>query len=197
MERGQGPDPTFASDPKIRAELFESSHWYACRTRARAEKRVDSLMASSGIQTYLPLILRERQWTDRKKRVAFPLLPGYVFAKFPLTEIARVLKTPGVASVAQPNGYPSPIREEELDSVRRLVAGVAETGLPPVAAEVPQEGEDVEIVAGPFRGVRGLLIEVRGRSRVIVALSAIPWAVSVEVGRSMIRSAAVPHRRIS
>jgi len=63
-------------------QLFDTLRWYACRTRARAEKRAARLLSGNGVESYLPPIERQRQWADRKKRVAFPLFPGYVFARF-------------------------------------------------------------------------------------------------------------------
>ena len=102
-------------------ELYERPHWYACHTRSRAEKRVERMLADAGVEAYLPLIELERKWKDRSKKVPFPLFPSYVFARFQLGDIHRVLKIPGVASVLRPNGYATPIREEEIESVRCLV----------------------------------------------------------------------------
>ena len=36
------------------------AHWYACRTRARAEKQVDRLLEGAGVESYLPLVELER-----------------------------------------------------------------------------------------------------------------------------------------
>jgi transcription antitermination factor NusG len=77
------------------AELYEAPHWYACYTRARHEKRVDEQLAERGLETYLPLLARERQWSDRRKVVEFPLFPGYVFCRFTLDELHEVLTVPG------------------------------------------------------------------------------------------------------
>ena len=74
-------------------ELYEETRWYACRTRARAEKKVDELLGRAGFETHLPLVVRERQWADRRKLVAFPLFPGYTFARFDLTRYLDVLTT--------------------------------------------------------------------------------------------------------
>ena len=73
--------------------------WYACRTRPRAEKQAGRLLKLRGVQSYVPLLERERQWSDRKKRVGFPLFAGYVFAQFSLASLHEVLSTPGIVTV--------------------------------------------------------------------------------------------------
>jgi len=138
-------------------------HWYACRTRARAEKQVDQLLELAGFETFLPLLVQERQWADRKKRVGFPLFPGYTFARFRMGELPRVVRTRGLFTVVSEKGYPAPVREEELEAVRRFVHALAATGHPP---------------------------EPRGRARVAVRLSAIRLAVTGEMDRRVLREVA-------
>ncbi|MBI4560978.1 MAG: UpxY family transcription antiterminator [Candidatus Rokubacteria bacterium] len=168
-------------------ELYRIPRWYACRTRARAEKQVDRLFGQARLECYLPLVEHVRQWADRKKRVGFPLFPGYVFAHFTLSKIHDILRTPGVVTIVRVNGYPTPIQEEELESIRRLVDGVNSTGLMPAPSDYLEVGQEVVVVDGPFRGMRGVLVEVRGTARVTVRLSAIRQAVSVEMDRKLLR----------
>ncbi|HEV8661766.1 MAG TPA: transcription termination/antitermination NusG family protein, partial [Candidatus Methylomirabilis sp.] len=68
------------------AETPNGSAWYALRTRSRHEKLVRDQLATRGIEPFLPLVTRWRRWADRRKQVAFPLFPGYCFARFPLRE---------------------------------------------------------------------------------------------------------------
>ncbi len=169
------------------SDLFDTPRWYACRTRARAEKRADRLLAGNGVESYMPVIEQLRQWSDRKKRVAFPLFPGYVFARFDLRKTYDVLNTPGIVTIVQANGYPTPVRDEELEAVRILVTGVnAGHGLPRPVEDL-ELGHEVIATEGPFAGMRGVLLEERGRARVVVRLSVLRQAVSVELPRRVLR----------
>ena len=168
-------------------EPYRVPRWYACRTRARAEKQVDRLLARSGVECYLPLIEQERQWTDRRKRVAFPLFAGYLFARFDLCNIHKVLRTPGVVTIVRTNGYPTSLRDEEIDSVRRMVDGVNRTGIVPSPVDYVETGQEVVVTDGPFQGMRGMLLQTRGGTRVLVRLSAIRQAMSVELDRAALR----------
>jgi transcription antitermination factor NusG len=178
---------SFAPPRAVPQGLHERPEWYACRTRARAEKKVDRLLGERRIESYLPLVERTRQWSDRTKRVEFPLLPGYVFARFPLNTLHEVFCTPGLVHVVQVNGYPTPVREGELESIRALVDGASRAGLEPMPHDGLLRGQDVWVVGGPLEGVRGILVELRGRTRVVVRIAAIRQAVSVEVDRSQVR----------
>lgn len=85
------------------------------------------------------------------------------------------------------NGHPTPVREEELESVRSLVQGTKDTGVEPRSHEYLIRGQEVEVVLGPFQGLSGLLVEMRGTTRVVVQLSAIRLAVSVELSPRAVR----------
>lgn len=177
----------FRDDDRTPPELYEREHWYACRTRARAEKKVEKRLDAAGIEAFLPLVDREREWADRTKTVAMPLFPGFVFARFDLTRIYPVISTHGVATVLSPNGYPTPVRDEEIASLRRLVDGANATGTPPAPADYLEPGQEVVVTSGPFEGMRGVLIERRGGARVAVRISALRQATSVDVGRELLR----------
>ncbi len=170
--------------------LRREPHWYACRTRARAEKQVDRLLARAGFETFLPLMEVERQWADRRKAVAFPLFPGYTFARFRLWDSPAVIQIAGLVSVVGGPGRPTPVRDDELEAVRRFSRGIEATGGFPEPVDWLEPGTPVQVLEGPFRGMRGFLVEVRGRTRVAVRLSAIRMALSVELDRTSLRRVA-------
>src|SRR4030095_1766233 len=73
--------------------------WYVVRTRSRHEKTVrDQLVGREG-ETFLPVVERWSRWKDRRKKVVFPLFPGYCFARFSLVDRLRVLNVAGVADL--------------------------------------------------------------------------------------------------
>jgi transcription antitermination factor NusG len=178
-------------------ELYRNAFWYVCRTRARAEKQVGRLLSEIGVESYLPLVAQQRKWSDRVKRVEFPLFTGYVFARFNLRDLSGILRVPGVAGVLHPNGYPTPVREDELDSIRCLVHGSNESGIVPTTITLVEPGDPVFVVSGPFKGMKGILVEERGRTRVAVQIWALRQASSVELPREVIVPARLPHRGLA
>jgi transcription antitermination factor NusG len=154
--------------------------WYACLTRARSEKRVAAGLIGRSVTAFLPTVTLVRSWSDRQKEVAFPLFPGYVFARFALAELHRVLAVPGVATVVRFGSRPVAIRDEEIENIERVAAGCSATGAHP-APQPFRKGELVRVVEGPFEGVRGTVIELRGQRRLLTGLEAIELAVSIDV----------------
>lgn len=189
MHRDPLLDALRREHPKAAALLCEP-RWYACRTRARSEKQVDRMLGRAGFETFLPLVERERAWADRTKRVAFPLFPGYTFARFALERFVDVVRTPGLVEVVGGRARPSPVQDQELEAVRCLTCGASDGGEVPEIVEWLDLDTEVEVTDGPFRGMRGVLTEVRGRTRVVVRLSAIRMAAGVELGPGMLRKVA-------
>ncbi|MGH7443562.1 MAG: transcription termination/antitermination protein NusG [Longimicrobiales bacterium] len=163
-------------------------HWYACYTRGRAEKKVGDLLPRLGIETYLPLVPRERQWADRVKHVEWPLFPSYVFARFALDEVGRVLRTPGVATVVRLGGEYVPIEDSEIANIRRFAEALSECGHDAAQpATYIAVGERVRVIEGPFEGVEGLVVRRRRRDRLLVGLGAIRQGFEVDVPAAHLR----------
>ena len=154
-----------------------SSHWYVLRTRSRHEKRVREQLETRGIEPFLPLVERWRHWKDRRKRVAFPLFPGYCFARFPLSQRVAVLTTQGVVQILGNQDGPVPVPDAEVEAVRRLV----ESTLPYDPHPYLTVGMQVEVIRGPLAGLRGLLLRKGARARLVIGVSLIHQGASVEL----------------
>ena len=152
--------------------------WYALYTRSRAEKAVHDELNKKGVEAFLPMTRRLRQWKDRKKWVDFPLFPGYLFIQIVPSpeERVRVLKVKGAVHILGLNPH-TPIPDPEIESIRRLLEH-PELLDPHPFLEV---GRRVRVVRGPFIGVEGILLEKRKKSRLVVAVSLLKQAVSTEV----------------
>ena len=167
---------------------YAQPRWYACYTRARAEKQVAKTLQERGFESYLPLVSRERQWKDRKKVVPFPLFPSYVFGRFSLRDMHAILTTPGVSTIVRTQGgQPSVIPAEELDNVRRFAEALARTGLEPETRPLLAEGQRVRINEGPFAGIEGVVVENRGRKRVLVGIAAIGQGLEIDIDTRVLK----------
>lgn len=151
--------------------------WYALRTRSRHEKLVRDQLTAKGIEPFLPLVERWRQWKDRRKQVAFPLFPGYCFARFSLSARRTVLLVHGVVQIIGNRDGPLPVPEAEIESVRRLVTST----LPYDPHPYLHEGMWVEVIRGPLAGLRGVLLRKGARARLVISVSLIQQAASVEL----------------
>jgi tRNA-dihydrouridine synthase B len=154
------------------------AEWYAIWTRSRHEQVVREQLEGKRIEAFLPTVTRWSRWKDRKKKIDWPLFPGYCFARFDPAQTLPILKCTGVVSIVSFEGKPAPIPEIELESIRVLIGSQLRYDPCPLV----REGMMVEVVHGPLRGVVGRLIRKdTGRARLILSVDLIGQAVSVEV----------------
>jgi transcriptional antiterminator NusG len=151
--------------------------WFAVWTRSRHEQVVREQLERKGFEAFLPTITRWSRWKDRKKKIDWPLFPGYCFARFEAAGRLPILKCNGVVSIVSFDGEPAPIPEHEIEGIRRLVS----TDLAYDPCPLIREGMMCEVVHGPLRGVIGRLIRKGTRARLVLAVDLIGQAVSVEV----------------
>lgn len=157
--------------------------WFAVWTRSRHEGRVREQLEEKGIEAFLPTIMRWSRWKDRKKQIEWPLFPGYCFARFDPARSLPVLKCAGVVTLVSFQGRPAAIPNHEIESVRTLVR----TRLAYDPCPLVQEGQTVEVLGGPLRGVIGRLVRKGPHARLVISVGLIGQGVSVEVDAADVR----------
>ncbi len=162
----------------------QSLQWYAVATRSRHEKVVAEQLWQKQIECFLPLREVVSRWKDRRKKVQFPLFSGYLFVHVPIRERRLdILKVPSVVRLIGFQGEPEPIPEDQIQAVRKLVF----SQLPYDPFPYLVEGDLVEIVRGPLRGMVGRLIEKKSKYRFVLSIDLIQQAVSCEIDASDVR----------
>lgn len=161
----------------------DSAAWYAIWTRSRHEQVVRQQLEHKGIEVFLPTVLRWSRWKDRKKQVAWPLFPGYCFARFDVNQRVSVLKCTGAVSIVSFNGAPAPIPEQELSGIRQLVDSDLQFDPCPLI----HEGDKVEVTHGPLKGVVGRLVRKGAHARLVLSVDLIGQGVSVQVDAADVR----------
>jgi len=159
--------------------------WYALYTRSRFEKKMLSELSDRNVEVFLPMREILSRWKDRKKRIWVPLFPGYIFINQVDTpeNRFRILNIPGAVRFVGLEGHAVPIPEEQIEYVRRfLEASISIDPYPYM-----QVGTRVEVIAGPLKGIRGILVGKRGRFRFVLQVDLIRQAVSVEIDASDVR----------
>ena len=152
--------------------------WFAVWTRSRHEQIVRDQIERKQFDVFLPTITRWSRWKDRKKKIDWPLFPGYCFAQFDPADPLPILKCTGVVNIVSVEGRPAPIPEYELDSIRVLVCSDLQFDPCPLI----REGMMVEVTHGPLRGVVGRLLRKDApKARLMLSVDLIGQAVSVEV----------------
>src|ERR1039457_2778092 len=104
-------------------EMSVQACWYAIHTRSNFEQRVAGELGRKGFESYLPSYQETHQWRDRKKKVAVPLFPGYVFVRFVDSLELRmpVLHTTGVVRILGNGGMIEAVPDEQVEAVQGLL----------------------------------------------------------------------------
>ncbi|MBP1624871.1 MAG: transcription termination factor NusG protein [Acidobacteria bacterium] len=159
--------------------------WYALYTRSRFEKKMLGELTDRRVEVFLPMREVLSRWKDRKKRIWIPLFPGYIFVNHVDTpeNRFRILNIPGAVRFVGFEGRANPIPEEQILSIRRFL----ESSITIDPYPYIQVGTRVEVIAGPLKGIQGILVEKRGRFRFVLQVDLIRQAISVEIDASDVR----------
>ncbi len=161
-----------------------SAAWYAVWTRSRHEQTVRDQIERKGYEAFLPTIPRWSRWKDRRKKIDWPLFPGYCFVRFEGQNRLPILTCSGVVTIVSFNGDIAPIPDQEIEGIRRLV----ESDLQYDPCPLIREGARVEVIHGPLKGVTGRLTRKGAHARLVLAVDLIGQAVSVEVDAADVRA---------
>jgi len=157
--------------------------WYAVHTRSRHEFQVFDRLTMKGIEAFLPTIERIRKWKDRKKLIAFPLFPGYLFVHITKDPNGRlsVLKIKGVVRLlSSMHGEPEPIPDEQIISLKKLVENKEALDPYPYLTG----GQRVRIKRGPLSGVEGILVEKLDKHVLVLSVDVLRQGVALTINAS-------------
>lgn len=156
----------------------DSIQWYAVHTRPRHEKVVAEQLVRRDIECFLPLREVLSRWKDRRKRVQFPLFPGYLFVHAEIRKSRLdILKVDSVVRILGFNGKAEPVPTDQIEAVKKLVYSTLPYDPFPHLAV----GDRVRIVKGPLRGLVGVLVEKKNRYRFVLNIDLIQQSVSCEI----------------
>jgi transcriptional antiterminator NusG len=157
--------------------------WFAVRVRSNQEHMAGRHLVDRGYEEFTPSYTVERRWSDRKKEIEQFLFPGYVFCRVDPQNRLPVLTAPGVVGLVGCGKIPTPIPDEEIEGIRRMV----QSGLLVSPWPFLEAGQTVLIERGPLTGVEGILEEVKGKCRLVVSINLLRRSISAEVDRHWVR----------
>jgi transcription termination/antitermination protein NusG len=157
--------------------------WHVLHTKARQEKALCESLEARGMRVFLPLAGVQRTYGGRRAKVELPLFPGYLFLRGTLEEAYEADRTKRVARIIKV--FDQKVLAEELRNVAMALRGARGT-TPFDPFPYLKVGVRVEVIAGPLRGVRGLIEDRRKRDRLILQVDVLGQATSVEVDSAVL-----------
>jgi len=155
--------------------------WYALYTKSRAEKKVLEQFNKIGIEAYLPLKKTLRQWSDRKKWVETPIISSYIFINIPKADYQKVFNVNGVVAYVSYKGKACIIPESDIDAMKRTIESQMEFSVE--SADI-EKGQLITVTSGPLEGIRGEVLEVQGKKKIILRICNIGYTLVVNLDDS-------------
>jgi transcriptional antiterminator RfaH len=157
--------------------MIEEKKWVALYTKPRSEFKAEADIKKLGIDIYLPVITRVKQWSDRKKKVTEPVLNGYIFIFADEKERLAALEVYSVVRCVFDNGKPAIIPEWQIDNLKKFLSEKTDYLINNGLAQ----GTKIKIKSGPFEGVIGVIISDEKKKSLSVNLDLLNRSVTAEI----------------
>jgi len=159
--------------------MSESVAWYAVQTYPHHERAVAERIRQLQLATFVPTITETHRWSDRRKVVEVPLFTCYVFVQLvPTNETRlRVLRTDGVIGFVGSKRAGTPIPEEQIEAVRKLLDQKVACKSHPFL----KVGQRVRVRGGALDGVEGLFVTQNGDKSIVISVDAIQRSLAVRI----------------
>ena len=166
-------------------DVKDNKKWFAIYVKSRSEKKVLKLLEDIGIESFLPLITRVKQWSDRKKKVEEPLFRSYLFVNIPLNDYYTILNVNGVVKFITFEKKPVPVPDNQIIAIKEYLN---DTELHSINYEDFKEGELVRVKTGQMKDLVGRFVKINGKHRVIIDIEAVGQSLAVNVARSNVEA---------
>jgi transcription antitermination factor NusG len=164
--------------PNLLSELSVESNdrrWWAFYTKARQEKAFARALVGQEIPFYLPLVAKDNIIRGKKVRSRIPLFGGYIFLF--ASEEERVLSlTTNRVSTILPVENAEQLRKDLLN-----ISTLIDSDAPLTVEKRIVTGDRVRIKNGSMEGLEGVVINRKGKERLMVAVTMLQQGVSVEL----------------
>ena len=159
--------------------------WFAVYVKSRSEKKVFKLLEDVGIESFLPLITRVKQWSDRKKKVEEPLFRSYLFVNITQKDYYNVLNVPGVVKFITFNKQAVAVPDNQIIAIKEYINDI---DLQDINYDDFKEGELVRVKTGQMKGLIGRFVKINGKHRVIVDIEAVGQSLPINIARSNVEA---------
>ncbi|MBN1973684.1 MAG: UpxY family transcription antiterminator [Sedimentisphaerales bacterium] len=157
-----------------------SGKWWVAHTKSRNEKALAHDMINREISYFLPMAWSVRRKSRRTIKSLLPLFGGYIFFCGDENQRIQLLKTDRVANLIEVKNQQQLI--DELAQIERVL----KTGEPVTPHKYLKTGQKCRVVAGPLLGIQGIIVSVKGQTRLVLQVDILGQAASVEIEIDMI-----------
>lgn len=159
-----------------------SGRWWVAHTKSRNEKSLAWFLQKWQVPYFLPLRENVTSSRGKKYKTLLPLFSGYVFFNGDEEIRYRALTSNRIAQVIQVIDQQALITE--LSQIHRAVS----SGLPMDPHPYLKNGVLCRVKAGPLMGMEGIVIEKKGKMRILLKVEILGQAAAVEIDADLLEA---------
>ena len=163
-------------------EQQKQKNWFALYLKPKHEFKVRDELNHISVRNYLPVFTKVRQWHDRKKKMDEPLLKGYIFIYADEKERLSSLENVSVIKCVCDHGRPARIPEWQIINLQNMLNHNGEYNV----FDGLMRGTAVEIVDGPFKGVKGILEKTETVNNLAVTIDLLNRSIVVQLPKESV-----------
>jgi transcriptional antiterminator RfaH len=159
--------------------------WYVIHAKPRQEQRALENLVRQGFQAWLPMIEVEKVRRGKLSRVMEPMFSRYLFIQLDKTQSnwSPIRSTLGVSKLVSFGNVPAVVPDVLIEALRHADGSQHELLL--------KEGDAVQFVDGPLKGLEGILQQRDGELRAMVLIELINQPQSVSAHLEDLRPLAI------
>ncbi len=161
-------------------------NWHVIYTNPRAEKKVAERFEEAGLMCFLPLYKEVRQWSDRKKKVEVPLISSVVFLQAAEKELTQLYSIDGVRGVLKEHGKFAVVQPQEIENLKIIIREWQGEHVTSEVTDEFEEGDEVIVQKGPFKGLTGISVQIKGKHRLLVRIETLDLNYTVDLAKSAV-----------
>jgi len=160
----------------------DGKSWYALYIRSKNEFKAADQLNEIGVEYYLPVITKVKQWSDRKKKITEPVLRGYIFIYGNEKERLQSLEQEAIVRCVFDQGRPAVIPSWQIENLQKMLSQKSDffihDGIVP--------GVKVKIKDGPFTDIVGVVQETDNGNTIAVSIDLLNRSVIAHLPKESI-----------
>ena len=143
--------------------------WFLVQTKPQQETRALENLQQQGVNAFCPQVFVEKLSRGKRKVIKEVLFPSYLFVEFDQEAVSAlsINYTRGVNRIVSFGNVPSQIPGQLISQLKERIDQSEKN----MITELPEKGETLEVLDGPFRGLNAIFSQIDGDSRAIVLIT--------------------------
>jgi len=173
----------------VSRESVSATPWYVVFSKPRQEQQALQQLLNQEYAVYLPMLTEWKRKAGEWRSQVVPMFPRYMFVRpsRPQQGLGPVRSTLGVSNLVRFGLEMARVRPALISALHELEVASARLRAQPPGADLAV-GLPVEILEGPFAGLRGV-VQASARDRVVVLLDVLGREARVRLDRGALAAA--------